>query len=124
MRRRQIRLKRVYEKSDPGDGLRVLVDALWPRGLSKRDVSADVWLREAAPSTALRRWYGHDVRRWKTFRQKYRQELARQPHVLDVLDDLRRRTPITLLYSARDETHNNAVVLREMLDKETLDESR
>ena len=116
MRRRPIKLKRVYEKSAPEDGLRVLVDGLWPRGLSKQDASADLWLREAAPSGALRRWYGHDVRRWKKFRQKYREELARQPRVLDVLDDLRRRTPITLLFGARDEAHNNAVVLRETLD--------
>ena len=116
--RRPIRLKRVYEGPEPADGLRVLVDRLWPRGLSRRRAAADLWLREVAPSNALRRWFGHDPRRWNQFRQKYREELAQQPNLLHTLDDLRRRTPITLLFGARDEARNNAVVLREILDNQ------
>lgn len=116
--RRPIRLKRAYEDAEPADGLRVLVDRLWPRGLSRRRAAADLWLREAAPSNTLRRWFGHDPRRWKQFRQKYRVELAQQPDVLHMLNDLRRRTPITLLFAARDEARNNAVVLREVLDNQ------
>lgn len=117
MKRKPVKLKRVYEAPCPDDGLRVLVDRLWPRGLSRRAAAADLWLKEAAPSVALRRWYGHDPRRWSGFRQKYRAELARQPDILHLLDDLRRRTPLTLLFGAQDEARNNAVVLHEMLDK-------
>jgi uncharacterized protein YeaO (DUF488 family) len=116
MRRRPIRVKRIYEAPGPEDGLRVLVDRLWPRGLSRQAASADLWLKDAAPSVALRRWFGHDPRRWRAFRRKYRAELARQPDILDLLDDLRRRSPVTLLFGAQDEARNNAVVLRELLD--------
>ena len=116
-RRKPIKLKRVYDRPDHGDGLRVLVDGLWPRGMSRHAASADLWLKEAAPSSALRRWFGHDPRRWNAFRRRYRAELARQPEILDLLDDLRRRSPLTLLFGARDEARNNAVVLREMLDE-------
>ena len=116
MRRKSIRLKRVYEPPRADDGLRVLVGGLRPRGLGRRSVSADLWLKEAAPSGALRRWYGHDPRRWSAFRRKYRAELARRPEILKLLDDLRRRAPLTLLFGARDELRNNAVVLRELLN--------
>ena len=117
MKRRPVRLKRVYEEPSAEDGARVLVDRLWPRGLSKHDVSADLWLRDAAPSPGLRRWYGHDVRRWRQFSRRYRSELERQPQVLDLLDDLRRRTPVTLIFGARDQEHSHAVVLRDVLEK-------
>lgn len=116
MRRKPIKLKRVYDRPASDDGLRVLVDGLWPRGVSRRAASADLWLKEAAPSSALRRWFGHDPRRWKGFCRKYRAELARRPEILKLLNDLRRSTPLTLLFGAHDEAHNNAVVLREMLD--------
>jgi uncharacterized protein YeaO (DUF488 family) len=119
MRRRTIRLKRVYDEPSAGDGMRVLVDRLWPRGLSRAEAAADLWLREAAPSPALRRWYGHDPRRWKRFREKYRAELEGRADVLHLLDDLRRRTPVTLLFGAADPQRNNAVVLRELLEGET-----
>lgn len=112
-----IKLKRVYEAPSAADGLRVLVDGLWPRGLSKRAVAADLWLKEAAPSRALRSWYGHDPRRWRAFAARYRAELARRPEVLHLLEDLQRRTPLTLVFGARDTERNNAVVLRAMLDK-------
>ena len=117
VRRRPVRLKRVYEHPSAADGMRVLVDRLWPRGLTKHDVSADLWLRDAAPSSGLRRWYGHDAKRWRPFSRKYRVELARQPGVLEILDDLRRRAPVTLIFGARDEAHSHAVVLREMLEE-------
>ena len=117
MRRRPVKLKRVYERPSAADGMRVLVDRLWPRGLTKHDVSADLWLRDAAPSSGLRRWYGHDPRRWKAFRRKYRAELAQRPEILSLLSDLRRRAPLTLLFGAHDAARNNAVVLREVLEK-------
>jgi uncharacterized protein YeaO (DUF488 family) len=113
--RHDVRLKRVYEKPSREDGLRVLVDRLWPRGLSRGRAGADLWLKELAPSPALRRWFGHDPRRWKHFRERYRAELAHHPDELRVLKDLRRRGRITLLFAARDEAHNNAVVLRDVL---------
>lgn len=116
-KRRAIKLKRVYEAPGADDGLRVLVDALWPRGLNRRAVAADLWLKEAAPSAALRRWYGHEPRRWRGFSARYRAELARQPELLRLLKDLQRRSPVTLLFAARDTERNNAVVLRGMLEK-------
>lgn len=118
--RRPIMLKRVYEKPCAADGLRVLVDRLWPRGLSKHDASADLWLKDAAPSSTLRRWFDHDPRRWEKFRRKYRAELAQRPEVFQMFDDLRRRTPITLLFGARDEAHSHAIVLREALETRAL----
>jgi uncharacterized protein YeaO (DUF488 family) len=118
MTRRPLRLKRVYEQPSIADGTRVLVDRLWPRGLSKLDVSADLWLRDVAPSSELRRWYGHDPRRWRQFSRKYRGELARQPEVLELLDDLRRRTAVTLIFGARDEGRSHAAVLRDVLEQQ------
>jgi uncharacterized protein YeaO (DUF488 family) len=115
-RRRPVALKRVYEAPSRTDGLRVLVDGLWPRGLSRHAVAADVWLREAAPSARLRRWYGHQPRRWRAFVSRYRAELEQRPEVLRVLEDLRRRSPVTLLFAARDAERSNAAVLRELLD--------
>ena len=117
MKRRELRLKRVYEQPSAADGMRVLVDRLWPRGLSRQRVAADLWLRDAAPSTRLRRWYGHDERRWEEFRARYRKELFRHPQVLEVLDDLRRRSDVTLVFGARDVVHSHATVLREVLDE-------
>lgn len=114
--RRPVRLKRVYERPSADDGLRVLVDRLWPRGVSKHDAATDLWLKDAAPSVNLRRWYGHDARRWRQFRDRYRAELAGRPDILRMLDDLRQRGPLTLLFAARDETHSNAAVLREVLE--------
>jgi uncharacterized protein YeaO (DUF488 family) len=117
MRRRPVKLKRVYERPSADDGLRVLVDRLWPRGVSKQEVAADLWLKDAAPSPVLRRWYDHDSRRWKRFRDKYRAELARQPGIVRMLNDLRRRGPVTLLFAARDEAHSHAIVLHEVLEE-------
>lgn len=110
-------LKRAYEQPSPDDGMRVLVDRLWPRGLSKERLAVDFWLKEAAPSDELRRWYGHEPRRWESFVAKYRAELAQRADLLRLLDELRRRGRVTLLYGARDTTRNNAVVLRQVLDE-------
>lgn len=114
---RPVRVKRVYDEPDAGDGTRVLVDRLWPRGISREGAAADLWLKDAAPSDPLRKWYGHDLRRWESFRRRYRAELARRTAVLSLLDELRRRGPLTLIYGARDSVRNNAVVLREVLEQ-------
>jgi uncharacterized protein YeaO (DUF488 family) len=110
-----VRLKRAYEPPEKTDGTRILVDRLWPRGVSKEEAKLDEWIKEIAPSTELRTWFGHDPRRWDEFRKRYRSELAEHS---ETLKDLRRRAregPITLVYSARDEIHNDAVVLRNVI---------
>ena len=117
MRKRPIRLKRVYDEPSAADGTRVLVDRLWPRGLSKNEASADLWLKDAAPSSELRRWYGHDPKRWIPFSRKYRAELEARPEILELLEDLRGSAPVTLIFGARDEEHSNAAVLRDVLEE-------
>jgi uncharacterized protein YeaO (DUF488 family) len=110
-----VRLKRAYEPPEKADGTRILVDRLWPRGVSKAEAELDEWIKEIAPSAELRTWFGHDPARWNEFRRRYRAELARNS---DRLKDFRRRAregPITLVYSARDEIHNDAVVLRNVI---------
>lgn len=92
-----------------------MIDRLWPRGVSKIDARLDQWIREIAPSAALRRWFGHDPRRWDEFQRRYRAELAGQPQALTALRRRAREGPITLVYAARDEAHNDAVVLRAVL---------
>ena len=116
-RRCIVSLKRAYESASPEDGMRVLVDRLWPRGVSKEELAVDFWLKDAAPSDALRRWYGHKPQRWESFAAKYRGELAKRSDLLRLLDELRRRGRVTLLYGARDTARNNAVVLREVLEE-------
>jgi uncharacterized protein YeaO (DUF488 family) len=109
-----IRIKRAYDPPGRRDGYRVLVDRLWPRGVRKEALSLDAWAREVAPSHALRRWFAHDPRRWRAFVAKYRREL-RAPQPRSTLRDLARRATkgtVTLVYAARDEKHNDAVVLR------------
>jgi uncharacterized protein YeaO (DUF488 family) len=110
-----VRAKRVYEDPDPGDGYRVLIDHIWPRGLSRDRAHLDAWAKELAPSAALRKWFDHEPSRFQGFRTQYWRELA--SHV-DLLDELRRRAasgPVTILYAARDQEHNNAVVLVDLL---------
>ena len=111
----EIRLKRVYEPPSPDDGRRVLIDRLWPRGVSKAGAAIDCWLKEVSPSTELRRWFNHDPLRWNEFRERYHAELASHPDRLGELRALARDGPLTLVYGARDELHNDAVALREML---------
>lgn len=110
-----IEIKRVYDPPDPDDGARVLVDRLWPRGIRKEDAAIDRWMKEIAPSTELRRWFGHDPERWDAFRRRYETELESQKEALDWLRDQADRGTLTLLYAAHDSEHNNAVVLREVL---------
>ncbi|MGH1571050.1 DUF488 domain-containing protein [Methylobacterium sp. P31] len=110
-----IKLKRAYEPAEPDDGARILVDRLWPRGVSKRDAALDKWMKDVAPSAELRTWFGHDPARWDEFQQRYRDELDHRPELLSSLRSLARHGPVTLVYSAHDETHNDAVVLRNVL---------
>lgn len=112
-----IRTKRVYEAGEKADGFRVLVDRVWPRGVSKKTAAIDLWMREVAPSTELRKWFGHDPERWAEFRKRYRDELLSNRDLLDQLHVHAREGPLTLIYSAKDEQHNQAVVLKEMLEK-------
>lgn len=114
--RHRLRLKRAYEPADPGDGMRVLVDRLWPRGLHKDAAGIDLWLKEIAPSTELRQWFGHDPARWKEFQRKYRAELRAHTDLLDKIKEALREGPVTLLFAAHDEEHNNAVVISDLLD--------
>jgi uncharacterized protein YeaO (DUF488 family) len=114
--RATIKLKRAYEEPSAQDGTRILVDRLWPRGLRKQDARIDHWLKEIAPSAELRKWFGHDVARWSDFRQRYTAELRRHPEQLEELRRLAHRGTVTLVYAARDEEHNDAVVLREVLE--------
>lgn len=111
----RVRLKRIYAPAAAGDGARVLVDRLWPRGVSKARAALTLWHKDAAPSTALRQWFGHDPARWQEFRRRYRAELRANGPALAPLRDLATREPVTLLYGARDEEHNEAVILREYL---------
>jgi uncharacterized protein YeaO (DUF488 family) len=110
-----VKLKRAYEPPSPEDGTRILVDRLWPRGVSKQKAALDHWMKEIAPSTELRKWFGHDPKRWKEFRRRYVEEMRQHPDLLAELRSLARRHKITLVYSAHDETHNDAVVLRDVL---------
>ncbi len=112
-----IGIKRAYEAASPGDGHRVLIDRLWPRGVPRSAAAIDEWRRELAPSDALRRWFGHDPARWDEFRERYRKELE-APEAQAALRELAsraRRGPVTLVYGARDAEHNNAVVLQQVL---------
>ncbi len=110
-----IAVKRIYEPATKNDGFRVLVDRLWPRGISKANAHIDLWLREIGPSTALRRWFNHDPARWRTFCARYRAELREKPDLLALLKQHARRGPVTLLYAARDERFNQAIALRDIL---------
>lgn len=112
-----IQLKRVYDPVEPSDGERYLVERLWPRGMRRDELVITAWLREAAPSNALRRWYGHDPAKWPEFQQRYREELLAHPQVWEPLLAAAQRGPITLLYSARDRARNSAVVLRAVLEE-------
>ena len=114
-RTHDVHLKRAYEPPSPEDGQRILVDRLWPRGVRKADAAIDRWLKDVAPSTELRRWFGHDPSRWDEFRRRYRAELAHNGELVNELREAARKGPLTLVYAARDEEHNEAVVLRDLL---------
>ena len=113
----EVALKRVYEPAEAEDGTRVLVDRLWPRGLSKERAHVDVWLKDVAPGNELRRWFGHDPSKFAEFQQRYKAELASESAAaaLSRLRDLIKHGPVTLVFAAHDTEHNNAVVLRDIL---------
>ena len=108
---KMIQLKRVYEEPSPHDGYRVLVERLWPRGLTKARVAVDLWLKEVAPSPELRKWFGHDPARWEEFQERYRQELREKNDAVQLLRQKANEGTVTLVYAARDEEHNGARVL-------------
>ena len=110
-----IRLKRAYEPASHDDGARILVERLWPRGVSKAEADLAGWEREIAPSQALRKWYDHDPARWEEFRTRYRAELAGHGPEVDRLRELSRKGPLTLVFAAKDSEHSSAAVLREVL---------
>ncbi len=110
-----ISIKRVYLPAEDSDGYRVLVDRLWPRGIKKEDARIDLWAKALAPSAELRKWFNHIPERFEAFSEKYKEELKANPEVALVLDELRQHDKVTLLYGAKDEQHNNAVVLLHLL---------
>lgn len=114
--RKEIRLKRAYQAPHDDDGCRILVDRIWPRGIRKADLAVDHWLKELAPSAGLRKWFGHREDRWPEFQRKYCEELDGRPEEIARLRQLLDSGPVTLVYAAKDEQHNNAVALRDYLD--------
>jgi uncharacterized protein YeaO (DUF488 family) len=112
-----IKLKRAYEAASPNDGLRVLVERLWPRGVSKQKAKIDLWLKDLAPSTELRKWYGHDPARWPQFRKRYWAELKGQGDLLALLKYVTQERTVTFVYAASDEERNSAVALKELLER-------
>lgn len=112
-----IRLKRIYDEPAKADGDRVLVDRMWPRGVSKDDAKVDLWLKEIAPSKELRQWFGHDPEKWEEFKKSYFQELDARPEECERLADKVNQGTVTLLFSAKDEQYNNAVALKEYLEQ-------
>jgi uncharacterized protein YeaO (DUF488 family) len=112
-----IKLKRVYEEPATTDGTRILVDRLWPRGLTKEKAHVDVWLKDVAPSTALRKWFSHDPAKWPEFKARYKAELKNNASQLALLKQAITRGPATLLYGAKDTKHNEAVVLQDLLSR-------
>jgi uncharacterized protein YeaO (DUF488 family) len=112
-----IRIKRVYEAPDSDDGKRFLVERLWPRGMKKESLAMEGWLKDVAPSNALRQWFGHEPARWEEFKRRYSEELENNPAALTPLLDVARQGTVTLLYSAHDQEHNNALALKIILDE-------
>ncbi len=110
----EIRIKRVYEQPDQHDGRRILVDRLWPRGLTKEKASIDLWLKDIAPGTELRKWFAHDTGRWEEFKERYLAELKENSEQIRILKQELDKGVVTLVYGAKDEEHNQAVVLRDL----------
>ena len=110
-----VKLKRAYEPPTADDGTRILIDRLWPRGITKERAAIDQWMKGISPSAELRKWFGHDPARWDEFRRRYAKEVHQHAELLDQLRLLAREGPITLVYSARDEKHNDAIELRELI---------
>ncbi len=113
-----VELKRVYDPESPSDGYRILVDRLWPRGLTEQRARVDLWLRRIAPTTELRTWYSHDVEKWTEFQKRYEEELSTHGELLDLIGDIERhRKTVTILFGAKDEEHNEANVLVDVLKR-------
>ena len=112
----EVRIKRIYSAPSQDDGLRVLVDRLWPRGIKKENAHIDLWIKNIAPSTELRKWFSHDVNKWTEFQEKYKQELADNPSFYSFKEQIADKPVVTLLFGAKDEEHNNAVVLASLLN--------
>jgi uncharacterized protein YeaO (DUF488 family) len=108
----ELKIKRVYEKPKKEDGKRILVDRLWPRGLTKERASIDLWLKDIAPSTELRKWFGHDPKKWKEFSKRYNEELKKNTKQIEILENRMKKGTVTLVYGAKDEEHNEALVLK------------
>jgi uncharacterized protein YeaO (DUF488 family) len=109
-------IKRVYEKPSSKDGTRILVDRLWPRGLTKEEAAVTLWLKEVAPSTELRKWFAHDPEKWVEFQRRYKEQLKENPEAMETLKKECKGHAVTLVYGARDEKHNGAVVLKKILE--------
>jgi uncharacterized protein YeaO (DUF488 family) len=112
----ELKIKRAYEKPETTDGKRILVDRLWPRGLTKEKARVDLWLKDIAPTTKLRKWFGHDSGKWKEFRKRYNEELKKNTDQVGVMKKQLKKGTVTLVYGAKDEKHNEALVLKKWLD--------
>ncbi|HTK37785.1 MAG TPA: DUF488 domain-containing protein [Pyrinomonadaceae bacterium] len=112
-----IKLKRAYEKPEKGDGFRILVERLWPRGVTKEKAEIDLWMKDIAPSSELRKWYGHDVEKWPEFKKRYKQELKDNKELVAELKSRVKKDNVTFVYAAKDEEHNSAVVLKDFVEK-------
>ena len=120
-----IRLKRVYDSPAVEDGFRVLVERLWPRGIKKAEAHIDVWMKEIAPSTDLRKWFAHDPAKWEEFSKRYEKELDENSELVNILEQKSRQTTVTLIYAAHDVRHNSAFVLKRIIEKKrTISEKR
>ncbi|MEP6738163.1 MAG: DUF488 domain-containing protein [Chryseolinea sp.] len=113
----KLKIKRVYEEPAKNDGVRILVDRLWPRGLTHEKASIDLWLKELAPTTELRKWFDHDPDKWEAFQKRYHEELKANVEQVSLLKEQFKKGVVTLVYGAKDETHNEAIVLKEWLTK-------
>jgi uncharacterized protein YeaO (DUF488 family) len=111
-----LKLKRIYDQPSPSDGMRILVERLWPRAVSKQRARVDLWLKDVAPSTELRQWYGHDPAKWKQFRQRYQAELRARPDALELLKHKSKEGTVTLIFATKDEKHSGALVLKQFLN--------
>src|SRR5690349_6262782 len=111
----ELKIKRVYQEPDHKDGMRILVDRLWPRGLTKEKAHLDLWLKDIAPTTKLRKWFGHDPDKWKEFRKRYNDELKKDTEQVEILKKQLKKGTVTLVYGAKDEEHNEALVLKGFL---------
>ncbi len=112
-----LKIKRIYDPPLPGDGKRILIDRLWARGIKKEDARVDEWIKDISPSTELRKWFGHDPAKWGEFKKRYLSELRDKKEILDRIKNEAKGKTVTLIYSARDEKHNNAVAMKEFLEK-------